>query len=85
MCYLPPQDRIRFERGATHLWRLGPRATAEFLAEIADAIGGRPAIARLLAAYETRLSPELLRAVGGDRFPSRRPRAVPDEMRRAAR
>ena len=77
---MPPMhilDRLRLERGAEHLHRLGARATAEFLAELATAIGGQPAILRLLAEYQDRLSPELLRASGGDCFPSRRLRTVP--------
>jgi hypothetical protein len=51
------------------------RATAELLAELGNRIGGMPAIIGLLTEYE-RLTPEVLRATGGDRFP-RRIRAVP--------
>jgi hypothetical protein len=66
---------VRLERGAEHLHKLGARATAELLAELGNRIGGMPAIIGLLTEYE-RLTPEVLRATGGDRFP-RRIRAVP--------
>ncbi len=64
-------SQLRLQRGAEHLNRLGPRATAEFLAEIGETIGGLPAILRLLGEYEHRLNPAVLRATGGDRFPRR--------------
>ena len=70
-------EKMRLERGAQHLHRCGPRAIAEMLAEVADAIGGTPCILARLATYEARLSPELLRAVGGDTFPPRPLHAVP--------
>jgi hypothetical protein len=66
---------VRLERGAEHLHKLGARATAELLAELGNRIGGMPAIIGLLTEYE-RLTPAVLRATGGDRFP-RRIRAVP--------
>jgi hypothetical protein len=69
-------DRLRLQRGAEHLHRCGPRIGAEFLAELADQIGGLPAALRLLAEYEQRLTPELLRAAGGDRFPAKPLRQV---------
>ena len=77
MINVDPFTRLRLERGAQHLHHLGPRAVAEFLAEIADAIGGTPCILARLTEYERRISPDMLRAVGGDRFPSRLPRMVP--------
>lgn len=49
---------------------LGPRAVAEFLAEVSGAIGGLPAIQSLLVEYQ-RLTPGMVRAAGGDRFPPR--------------
>ena len=64
-------DRMRLERGAKHLHSLGPRATAELLAEVAEQIGGMPCILGRLEEYRRRLTPDLLRAVGGDRFPPR--------------
>jgi hypothetical protein len=63
-------ERLRLERGAAHLHRLGPRATAELLAALTARIGGGPALLGLLAEYE-RLSPGMVRAAGGDRFPPR--------------
>ncbi len=47
-----------------HVTRLGPRAVGELLYEVAD--GGD--LDRALAAYE-RLTPALLKTLGGDRFP----------------
>jgi hypothetical protein len=76
MVHLDPLSRLRLQRGAEHLCLLGPRATAELLAEVADRIGGMPAILGVLGEYE-RLSPRLLRATDGDRFPSRPLRVVP--------
>ena len=77
MICLDPASRLRLQRGAEHLHLLGDRATAEFLAEVADRIGGMPAILRLLAEYQQRLTPDMLRATGGHRFPARRLRVVP--------
>lgn len=74
---LDPFTALRVQRGVEHLHRLGPRAVAEFLGDVADQIGGMPAIVALLAEYERRLSPATLRATGGDRFPARRLRMVP--------
>ena len=57
-------DRRR-QRQFEHVTLLGPRAVGELLYEVAD--GGDLDCA--LAAYE-RLTPALLKALGGDRFPS---------------
>jgi hypothetical protein len=57
---------LRLQRGAEQLHRLGPRETAEFLAQIAGRIGGMPAIMGLLAEYERRLTPAMLQAAGGE-------------------
>jgi hypothetical protein len=75
--YLDELTRMRLERGARHLHQLGERATLELLLEIADATGGLSCIADRLGQYEQRLTPAMLRLTGGDRFPSRLPRAVP--------
>jgi hypothetical protein len=75
---------LRLQRGAEHLHRLGARATAEFLAEVAGQIGGMPCILQLLAEYERRLSPEMLRQVGGDRFAPPRLHEVPADLGRTA-
>lgn len=68
---------LRIQRGAEHLHSLGPRAIAEYICELAARIGGQPAAAALLAEYERRLTPAMLAATGGDRFPPRPLRAVP--------
>ncbi len=76
MVHPNPLDRLRLQRGAEHLHDLGPRATAEFLAEIGERIGGMPTILSILAEYECRLTPALLLKAGGDRFPPRPIRQV---------
>lgn len=70
---LQPMDQARLHRGAEHLHRLGPRAVAEFLAELGGRIGGTPACLSLLNEYG-RLCPRQVRAAGGDR-PQRSPLA----------
>lgn len=67
---MTPLNRLRFERGAVHLYGLGPRAVMELLAEVAENLAGAPCILGHLARYE-RLTPAMVRAVGGDRFPLR--------------
>lgn len=71
MVFLDPVSRLRLQRGAEHLHACGPRVVAEFLADLDHRIGGMPATIGLLAEYQARVSPALLRAVGGDRFPPR--------------
>lgn len=61
-------DRLRLERGAEHLAALGPRAIAEFLAELGRMHGLDEDILARLDRWREHLTPELLRAVGGDRF-----------------
>ena len=75
--HLDPFTALRLQRGAEHLDRLGPRATAEFLAEVANRIGGMPCILETLSDYQRRLTPRMLHAAGGNRFPGSRPVAVP--------
>jgi hypothetical protein len=77
MIYLDPREQRRPQRGAEHLHALGPRAIAEFHAELGQRIGGMPAIFTLLLDYEARLSPDMLRATAGDRFPPRPLHLVP--------
>ena len=77
MVYLDSFTQLRLQRGCEHLHRLGPRVTAELLAEVDHRIGGMSCILGLLTEYEQRLSPRSLRLAGGDRFPPRPLRAVP--------
>jgi len=81
---LPPVTAPRLQRGAEHLHELGPRALAEFLAELAQRICGMPATLDMLAEYQ-RLSPGMMRAAGGDRFPPPGLRALPRALARGAR
>jgi hypothetical protein len=62
---IDPLTELRLQRGAEHLCRLGPRATAELFAEIAFRTGNLRCVVNLLSEYQE-LSPEVLRAVGGD-------------------
>jgi hypothetical protein len=72
-----PLTQLHLQRGAEHLHRLGPRATGEFIAEVGHRIPGTmPCILQVLGEYR-RLTPEMLRAAGGHRFPPRPLRAVP--------
>lgn len=67
---MAPLDRLRFDRGAVHLYGLGPRAVAELLVEVAENAGCAQCILHQLARYE-RLTPGMVRAAGADRFPPR--------------
>ena len=64
--HLHSLDQARLHRGAEHLHRLGPRAVAEFVAELGHRTGTVPACLSLLSDYG-RLTPALIRAAGGDR------------------
>ena len=79
MVFLDSISRIRLQRGVERLHALGPRATAELLAEVGLRIGGMPAIFTVLTEYE-RLTPQALRAAGGDRFPRQPLRVVPPDL-----
>jgi hypothetical protein len=72
---------LRLQRGCEHLHGLGPRALAEFLNELGGRIGGRPCIAGLLAEWEGRLTPRMVRAAGGDCPPPTPTRMVLREAR----
>ena len=61
---------LRFQRHVEYLHRLGPSAVGELIAEIGEVRSVRSLIDRKLADY-ARLDPEILRALGGDRFPPR--------------
>jgi hypothetical protein len=71
----PPLEQLRFERDVAALHFLGLRALAEFLDELTSRVGGGAACRSMLIDYG-RVTPEVLRAVGGDRFPPRPVRAV---------
>jgi hypothetical protein len=81
MTYLAPLDALRLQRGSEHLHHLGPRAVDGFLRDLAARIGGMPAALALLAEYERRLSPEMLAATGGNRFPPAPMHSVSTEAR----
>jgi len=70
------RDRFRLQRGAEHLHALGARALAEMLAELARDRWDLADTLDRLDAWRAGLSPELLRAAGGDRFPPRPLRVV---------
>lgn len=80
---ITPTDRMRLDRGAEHLNKLGARALVEFLLELSATIGGMPAVLWLLADYEHRLNPKRLRAMGGNRMLPSPIRAVPSDLGRA--
>ena len=63
-----PAD-VRFQRGAEHLIDLGARATAEVLAETARDHGIEDELLDRLDLWRELLTPELVEAAGGDRFP----------------
>ncbi len=65
--HLSPLDRMHLERGLAHLDRLGFRAKTEFWIAFAGKVGTMPALLRLLAEYEDRLTPAMVRAAGGDK------------------
>lgn len=74
---MSPAHRLQIEAGVIHLHRLGARAIAELLLEIADA----DTVLAGLNRYRG-VSPATLHAVGADRFPPRL-YATPDDRRRA--
>ncbi len=69
----------RLKPGVEHLHSLGSRVTAEMLAELANRIGGLPAILGLLAEYQ-RLTPQAVVLAGADCFPPPALRIVPCEV-----
>ena len=60
---------LRLQRDVTAVHRLGARALYELLREIGAIAGTRTTIDRIVARYAG-LDPELLRALGADRFPA---------------
>ena len=71
-----PRDALRLQLGAEHVHRLGARALAEFLAELARDRSDLAATLDRLDRWRAGLSPELIRAAGADRFPPRPLREV---------
>ena len=69
----PPIGRLttepRFQRGADYLHSQGERALGHFLAELAEYHGIEADTVERLDEWYRRLSPELVAAVGGDRWP----------------
>ncbi len=57
----------RWERTIERLHRLGPRAVAELLAEVAAATGQHVRVVDLVEEYAG-LDPEIVRFLGGDHF-----------------
>ncbi|MGI4945876.1 MAG: hypothetical protein ACRYHQ_35835 [Janthinobacterium lividum] len=74
--------RQRLQILAPRIRDLGDRALCELLFEIATSELNGAGILSLVEAYATRLSPEMLRMVGGDMFPSQLS-PVPDDRRAA--
>lgn len=74
-------ERLRFQRLVEHLHSLGARAVAELLLDLAQRTGSIAFLLDRLAAHHW-LSPELVRAVGGDVMPRGMPRLVPAKLRR---
>ncbi len=58
----------RLERMIEHVHALGPRPLAEMLAEIARSTGQPDLVVDLVEKY-ARLDPEIVHALGADRFP----------------
>ena len=61
-------DTALYARMVERVHALGPRPLGELLIEIATATGQRALIAGHIEEY-SRLDPEVIRALGGDRFP----------------
>lgn len=62
-------DDLRFQRQVELLYRLGPRAVGELLAEIGEQRACRTFIDRRLSAYAA-LDPQAVKTFGGDQFPT---------------
>jgi hypothetical protein len=68
------------QRLVEHLHKLGPRALAEFLAELAAHPRDLQGTVSLLRSY-AEISGDVLRTLNADRFPRRALRPVPAERR----
>ena len=67
--------RMRLDRAAIHLHGLGPRATSEFLADLAEQ-GDADLVLAVVLRYGS-LTPKMIQSAGDDGRPLRRVRAVP--------
>ena len=65
------RDHLRLQRGAEHVHDLGPRAVAEMVAHVAREGLDLPGALDLMDRWRDGLSPAMVRAAGGDRFPPR--------------
>jgi hypothetical protein len=70
-------ERLRFDRYAAKLHRLGPRATAEFLSEIGQEHGIARAVLSRAETWTGQLTTEMVRAAGAGCFPPRPLRCLP--------
>ena len=68
-------DRLRMQRAALHVYKLGPRALAELLIEL-DRRAAPGIVVTALAAFAA-ITPAVIRAAGGDRMPPRPLRELP--------
>ena len=64
-------DTLRLQRGAEHVHRLGARALAELLLQMARERRDVDDMLALLDAWRDGLTPAMVRAAGGDCFPPR--------------
>lgn len=64
-----PAPMLRYRRGAEHLHRLGARGVAEFLGEVGRAHNIESDILDRLDTWRAEISPAMVEAAGGDRFP----------------
>ena len=67
--------RMRLDQAAIHLYGLGPRATTECLADLAEQ-GDADMVLAVVLRYGT-LTPKMIQSAGDDGRPLRRVRAVP--------
>ena len=72
-------DLLRLQRGATHIQRLGPRATAELLIAIASRTGAVSIVLDALAEFEA-ITPDQIHAAGAVSYPPHL-RMVPSRSR----
>ena len=66
--HLDATEALRLERMIEHIHSLGVRALAEMLDEIAHRTGQPAVVADRIEAF-AKLDPDLLRFLGGDKFP----------------